>query len=245
MNITSLIKDENNFSIIEHTNKQPKFALENVFRNYRVYYRFGEFNFKKSVKNFLKLGWFATSTFASLILVLVLLVYPKTGIRDTAVKYSIFSSKPFVAGVSSANLTEGDARGAKIDEIFEMYNCPIQGMGNVFVREADKNNIPYWLVAAVAFQESSCGKYTPKVEGTESSNLWGWGVWGEHIYMFEDIEEGIIVVSKYMNNTFYSKGITDPCSIMKTYTPPSDGSWCKGVKYFRDEIMDYTTPSEL
>jgi hypothetical protein len=31
------------------------------------------------------------------------------------------------------------------------------------------------------------------------------------------------------------------CIIMNTYTPPSNGSWCNGVKYFGDMIQNYET----
>lgn len=196
----------------------------------------------KNIKNILKLVWFGLSTSIALAITLVLLFNPTLSGTQKIPKYSIYSSKPIVAGTTTSGIQQEDARAGRIDEIFRTYNCPIQGKGSAFVKEADKNNIPYWLVAAVAFQESSCGKFTPKVEGSESSNLWGWGVWGEHIYMFEDVEEGIAVVSKYMSDKFYSQGITDPCIIMRTYTPPSQGSWCQGVKFFRDQIMDYTTP---
>lgn len=161
---------------------------------------------------------------------------------DLAYKYTIFSSKPKVLGYSTQDVDTEDARDERIDEVFKKYKCPIQGYGETFVREADKNNIPYWLVAAIAFQESSCGKNTPVVKGEETYNLYGWGVWGPHVFKFESMEEGIATVSEYMSSKFISKGVTEPCEIMKTYTPPSKGSWCEGVKFFRDEIVEFESP---
>jgi len=60
--------------------------------------------------------------------------------------------------------------------------------------------------------------------------------------MFDSWEHGIKVVSAYMNERFFSQGVTELCDIMKVYTPPSKGSWCAGVEYFKDAIDEYQTP---
>ena len=76
----------------------------------------------------------------------------------------------------------------------------------------------------------------------ESYNGWGWGVWGDNVKFFDDWEHGIATVSEYLAERFYSKGITDPCDIMKVYTPPSNGSWCQGIDYFKEVITQYESP---
>lgn len=158
-------------------------------------------------------------------------------------KYAIFSSKPLNSLAASTNLFGGDPRSASLEKVLSAYNCPLAKYSKVLVKEADKNKIPYWLVAAIAFQESSCGKITPKLDGGEESyNAWGWGVWGPHVKPFKDWEDGIETVSKYLGEKFFARGITDTCEIMKIYTPPSDGSWCKGVNYFGEIIQNYKSP---
>lgn len=192
---------------------------------------------------YLPIAW-SLSSFTLIVVIISMLTLslanakPKHGIL-----YSTYSSKPYVLGASTNNIISDDPRAAKIEMIFEKYNCPIQGYGKAFVIEADKNNIPYWLVASVAFQESSCGKMTPKKDGVETHNLYGWGVWGDNVKEFDSVEHGIQVVSKYMSDNFFSKGITKPCEIMKIYTPPSKGSWCSGVEFFRNEIDNYNSPN--
>lgn len=202
-----------------------------------------QFSYKKTFPYILPVLWFFSLSLFTFMLTFVTILYMENSSAAKAPKYSIFSAKPMVLGSATSTVQGDDARAERIDKIFEKYNCPIQGHGQKFVEAADKNNIPYWLVAAVAFQESSCGKQTPKVEGAETYNLYGWGVWGEHVKQFDDLDHGIEVVSKYMYDMFYSKGVTEPCEIMKTYTPPSKGSWCAGVKFFRDEIREYESPS--
>ena len=133
-----------------------------------------------------------------------------------------------------------DARALKIEGVFNKFKCPLAGTGEYIVQKADDHNIPYWLVAAVSFQESGCGKKTPIVAGLENSyNAWGYGVWGNNVKTFADWEAGISALSNYFDVNFFSKGITDPCEIMRVYTPPSKGSWCEGVKYFGEMIQNF------
>lgn len=197
---------------------------------------------KIKIKPSIILGWFAFSTVLSVFVLLGLLITSFNPQKIHASKYSIFSSKPLVLGRSSERILSADARAAALEGVLEYFECPMQGMGKAFVEEADKNGIPYWLAPAIAFQESSCGKKTPEKDGIESYNGWGWGVWGEHVKFFDDWEHGIVTVSQYLGDRFYSKGITDPCEIMRVYTPPSNGSWCKGVLYFKDVITQYESP---
>lgn len=201
---------------------------------------------KPAFKILLPLAWMLGTTCLTFTTLIFLLMGPvSTTKHSVSNKYAIFSSKPLVLGASTFNLDITDARAAMLDDVFEKFKCPVTGLGNVFVREADKNNIPYWLVAAVSFQESNCGKKTPEKDGIESYNAWGWGVYGDNVKMFDSWEHGIQVVSKYMAEEFHSQGVTDPCEMMKTYTPPSSGSWCEGVKFFGDIISNYKSPDSL
>lgn len=187
--------------------------------------------------------WIGTVT--TILVAIMVALTLQTDQTNKAYKYNIFSSKPLVLGAMADNTTVKDSRAAKIDKVFAENNCELTGLGDVFVREADKNNIPYWIVAAISFQESSCGKKTPKVNGEETYNAWGWGVYGSNVEAFENWEEGIEVVSKYLSKRFFSQNVVELCEIMQTYTPPSQGSWCNGVEYFQNEIHNYKSPRNL
>lgn len=153
---------------------------------------------------------------------------------------SVFGAKTLRLPESQFQTIQTDARILKIERVFEKFKCPLTGKGAFIVQKADEYNIPYWLVPAVSFQESSCGKKTAESKDTdESYNAWGYGVWGKNVKTFNSWEAGISAVSKYFGVNFFSKGITDPCQIMATYTPPSNGSWCEGVKYFADMIENF------
>lgn len=198
-------------------------------------------NLKAAFPVLLPFLWLGTN-FVLLLIVAGILLYSGKGDIFTQVKYSVFATKPYVLGASTSRIESDDAKAERIDAVYRNFKCPLEGYGKVFVEEAHKNNIPYWLVAAISFQESSCGKNTPyKSEVDHTYNAWGWGVWGANIKHFDSWEQGIATVSKYMGDKFYSKGITDTCEIMRIYTPPSDGSWCNGVNYFGNLIQNFSS----
>lgn len=187
-------------------------------------------------------AFFGLSIVSLFITLSLLLVSTDSSDYSKNLKYTVYSAKPLVLGYSTSNIRYSDSRAEAIDKVMERYGCPMTGLGETFVKEADANDIPYWLVASIAFQESSCGKNTPRKDGKETYNAYGYGVWGTNVKAFDNWEHGIKVMSTYMHDMFYSKDVTELCEIMETYTPPSNGSWCRGVAYFRDEITQYQSP---
>ncbi|KKT45393.1 MAG: hypothetical protein UW82_C0026G0014 [candidate division WWE3 bacterium GW2011_GWC2_44_9] len=158
------------------------------------------------------------------------------------ISFGLYSSKTLLVPESTYSTDKTDPRVLKIEKIFDKFHCPLAGYGNVIVAKADEHQIPYWVVPAVSFQESSCGKRTPKPAGIdESYNAWGYGVWGGNVKTFANWEAGITAVTKYFSTNFFAEGVTDFCEMMKTYTPPSKGSWCEGVNYFANMIDNFET----
>jgi hypothetical protein len=163
-----------------------------------------------------------------------------TPLKVAAGSPNLFGAKTLTLPQSQFEAVQSDSRALKVEKVFEKFKCPLAGTGAFIVRKADEHGIPYWLIPAVSFQESGCGKKTPEPSGIgESYNAWGYGVWGNNMKTFDGWEAGISAVSKYFGTNFFSKGVTDPCEIMKIYTPPSKGSWCEGVKYFGELIENF------
>lgn len=197
--------------------------------------------FKHSLRNSnFAVMWTVSSMAAFILFAGIFLLVPWKVKPILPDKYSIYAAKPLSLKDMNYDVYTKDSRAQRINSVFKEYNCPLEGLGEVFVYEADKYNIPWWLVASISFQESSCGKRTPEVLGAESYNAWGWAVYGDNVQMFDNWVRGIETVSEYMHTRFYSKGITEPCEIMATYTPPSKGSWCEGVNFFGEQIQGYS-----
>jgi len=106
------------------------------------------------------------------------------------------------------------------------------GLGKDIVTSADKYNLPYSLLPAIAQCEGNLGKRTP--EG--SFNTWGYGIYGDKVLKFQSWEEGIEKVSQGLRKNFLDKGLTTPDQIMTKYTPSSNGSWADCVDQFLTEL---------
>lgn len=246
---TYLLVKKHLFVAVLIIKKQTKTAYAN-FLDYSTYkYKIAKIysiRFESYRKKYLSIQtmWVFSSILIFLVVAAMVVVFPAKVKPNTHDKYSIYSSRPLQLDFSEYEIYTRDSRSQKINSIYQKYNCPLEGLGEILVYEADKNDIPWWIVAAISFQESSCGKNTPKVDGFESYNAWGWAVYGNQVFTFNNWVRGVEKVSKYLSERFYSRGITDPCDIMKTYTPPSKGSWCEGVKHFSDMIVEYQTPEK-
>lgn len=79
-----------------------------------------------------------------------------------------------------------DYRSARLDAYFTKYNMPLVGYGDRFVAVADKCDMDWRLLPAIAVRESSGGKRM------QYNNPFGWG--GAHI-PFSDINDAIDVVA--------------------------------------------------
>lgn len=166
------------------------------------------------------------------------LIFNAGNLKIKSTIYSVYAAKPLVLGDSMSSIGSSDSRSASLNQLMETYNCPLTGFGDKFVSEAEKNGIPYWFVAAISFQESNCGRKVPD----DSYNAWGYGIYGGNVHRFDSWEDGISTVSSALKKYYFDQGLNEPCEIMKKYTPPSNGSWCEGVEFFKDKILNFKTP---
>lgn len=122
-----------------------------------------------------------------------------------------------------------------IDAYFVSKNMPLLGMGMKMIEEAEKNNLDWRLLPAIAVRESTGGKFDcKKVE----NNPFGWG---SCKIGFSSVEEAIETVAKNLggNNPNTAKHYADKTTdqILKAYNPPSIvPNYVKQVKSIMDAI---------
>ncbi len=110
---------------------------------------------------------------------------------------------------------ELEEKAKKIDQYFLDRGLPLAGYGKTFVQEAEKNDIPWNMIAAIAMIESTGGKFACK-KATHS--FLGWGSCKIN---FKSKEEAIATVSKNLggnnpNTARYYEG-KNVDQILKTY----------------------------
>jgi hypothetical protein len=132
------------------------------------------------------------------------------------------------ADLSDEERIKKDPRIAYLKSFFRKYDSELYDQAEYIVDTADKYNIDYRLIPAIAMQESNLCKVIPP----GSHNCWGWGIYGGKITRFASYTEAIDAVSKGLKKGYVDQGLTTPDQIMAKYNPSSDGSWAHGVNFF-------------
>src|SRR5690606_37956205 len=98
-------------------------------------------------------------------------------------------------------------------------NSPMVEAAPAFVHVADKYNLDWRLLVAIAGKESSFGKYIPP----GSYNAWGWGIWtGQQSGAgFSSWADGVESVGYGLRKHYFDKGYDTLLEIESRYTPPS------------------------
>lgn len=121
------------------------------------------------------------------------------------------------------------AKAEAIDTYFKEHDMPLEGTGAKMVSEAEKNELDWRLLPAIAVRESTGGKHEcKKVE----NNAFGWG---SCKIGFKSNEEAIEIVAKNLggNNPKTAKHYDDKTTkeILQTYNPPSV------VRKYAEQVM--------
>ena len=179
--------------------------------------------------------WFPT-TIGALIVSLLFLTLTNDGREAGAViAQEPLLPIPAVLGSYHSNIIARDARPEIVAQFLESYSCPLEPYeqyAQSFVKTADKYNLDFRLLPAIAMQESNCCKKMP--DG--SNNCWGYGIYGDQVIHFNSIEEGMDIIGKTLSKNYTTKGLMEPDEIMAKYTPQSKGTWAYGVLYFMNEM---------
>ena len=185
--------------------------------------------------------WFVASWFGmtatTLIFSLTFTLYlsrPKM-ITPSVQNFKLYAALPSTTNSISDEINHADGRAKRIEDFFKDYKSPLSGYGNIFIQVADKYQLDYKLLPAIAMQESNGGKKVIK----NSYNPFGYGIYGKLVIKFESWDEAIERVGKALREDYLNQGLKTPNQIMAKYTPPSlekGGAWAKGVSTFMEEL---------
>lgn len=121
--------------------------------------------------------------------------------------------------LKAENLKEEQSKADAIDAYFEAHDMPLQGQGMKMVQEAQKNDIDWRLLPAIAVRESTGGKHACI---RAKNNAFGWG---SCKISFKSTERAIEVVAKNLggNNESTARHYDNKntLEILHAYNPPS------------------------
>jgi len=145
----------------------------------------------------------------------------------------VFAALPSFDQQIQTSIKTADARSEIIRQYLNKYGSPLEPYSDLIVQLSDQYNFDYRWLVAIAQQESGLCLHIPE----NSFNCWGWGIYGDKVTRFDNYEDALRRISPQFTKIFlkgdHSK---DPSEVMKTYTPPSDGSWAAGVSTFFEDL---------
>lgn len=132
-----------------------------------------------------------------------------------------------------------DKRAVILQAYLEKYNSPMKYQAQDFIEAADRYNLDWKLLPAIAGVESTFGKFIPggHEQSFTSYNAWGWGVYGSQAIYFKSWKEGMLAVSKGLRTRYLDQGLTDPYKINRIYS--TSGAWGSNVTYFIEDMENF------
>lgn len=145
----------------------------------------------------------------------------------------VFAALPYFDQQIQTSIKTADARPEIIRQYLNKYESPLEPYSNLIVNLSDQYNFDYRWLVAIAQQESGLCLHIPE----NSYNCWGWGIYGDKVTRFDSYEDALRRIAPQFTKIFLKGSHSlDPAEVMKTYTPPSDGSWANGVSTFFDNL---------
>jgi hypothetical protein len=146
---------------------------------------------------------------------------------------NFYAALPLKRNIATDTITTEEGRVEMVRQFLAKYKSPLEPHADFIVQVADKYDLDFRLIPAIAMQESNLCRRIPQ----DSHNCWGFGIYGGKITKFSTYPEAIETVTKTLGTKYKNKGLITPEQIMSKYTPSSpNGSWAKGVSHFMDQL---------
>ena len=126
--------------------------------------------------------------------------------RQTPLRKLSFHAIP-VRTLAAKRQMPADYRRLALGKFFKKHGCPAAQWSDVFIREADRNELDWRLVASIAMIESTGGKHY------KNRNILGWK---SALQRFRSEPAGIVYVSSRLHASPLYRGKSLP-QLLKTY----------------------------
>lgn len=139
------------------------------------------------------------------------------------------------SGAKQIKAVEHDSRPAQMRVVLTKYNSPMIGLEHKLIAIAEKYNLDWTLMAAIAGTESSFGKRMPH----ECINPYGWGIYGDNKLCFESFETAAEAVATGLAKKYNTTSLE---TIGRTYNKVSTEGWIKHTRFFMNKIKTAQVP---
>ena len=134
---------------------------------------------------------------------------------------------------------ELDERAKILSKYLASYNSPMQHNAQDFIDAADKYDLDWKMLPAIAGVESTFGKHIPG-----GYNAYGWAIYNRNSrFGFKSWRDGMFIVAKGLREGYLNKGLTNPYSINKIYA--TSPHWGRNVTFFMNDLEKYSQGYQL
>lgn len=130
---------------------------------------------------------------------------------------------------------EADPRVAQMRTVLTKYKSPMVGLEKVLIDTAEKYDLDWTLMAAIAGTESSFASRMP----AGCINPYGWGIYGDNKICFKTLEDSIEGVAAGLAKKYNTSSLE---SIARTYNKVSTEGWINHTKFFINKIKTAQVP---
>lgn len=188
------------------------------------------------------------STLLSLSLAAILIAEPPTPasighFQATKISSTLFAAAPPHGQVlGDSVIADNDTRSHMLERYLRSQGSPLASHAGTFITVADRYDLDWRLLPAIAGAESSFGLHIPK----NSYNAWGWGIptGATSGVGFSSWDSAIATVGQGLRAKYFDQGLNTLPKIESRYTPPSaaraDHPWVNSVEQFMWEIEHAT-----
>ncbi len=144
-----------------------------------------------------------------------------------------YAALPPSENIIQNSIEQKDSKEEILRQFFARYGSPLEPYSADIVAAADRYDMDWRLIPAIAMQESTLCKKIIK----DSYNCWGFGIYGTKVTKFSNYPEAIETVTKTLATKYKSIGLVTPEEIEKLYTPSSNGVWASKVSLVMRQLQ--------
>lgn len=128
-----------------------------------------------------------------------------------------------------------DSRAVQMRVVLTDYNSPMVGLESELIAAAEKYELDWTLMAAIAGTESAFGRRMP----AGCINPYGWGIYGDNRLCFESFSAAAGAVAQGLGTKYNT---TSLATIARTYNKVSTEGWLSHTQFFINKIKNASIP---
>lgn len=143
-----------------------------------------------------------------------------------------YAALPPAENIIQPQIIEEESKQEIIRQFFAKYKSPLEEYAGDVIAAAERYDIDYRLLPAIAMQESNlCRRII-----ADSYNCWGWGIYGSKVTKFSNYPEAIETITKALSTKYRDRGLVTASEIAKLYNPRNTNNWAENVTSFMDKL---------